>query len=83
MLIRLRHLNLYCVHLYCELAEGKIGGSFLEAETKISLPTKRRKIAEMPEHPDPIKTMNIHSIFNRISDRQRGSRGINKVVEID
>ena len=37
----------------------------------------------MPDHPDPIKTMNIHSIFNRISDRQRGSRGINKVVEID
>ena len=60
-----------------------IGRNFLEAETKISLPTKRRKIVETLGHPDPIKTKNIHSIFNRISDRQRGSGGVNKVVEID
>ena len=34
---------------YCELAEKKIFGSFLENEPKINLQSQRRKIVEKPE----------------------------------
>ena len=69
--------------LYCKPAEGKKDGSFLEAVSKTSLPPQRKAISETPEHPDPAESKIFCSMFNRISHRQKGSTGANKVVEID